>query len=154
MIKAAEQSVQWIGGILRRFRAFFWLRAFSCSRSESRPAHQRLTQTVGTPLAQQRKNEEYAALMQTELRILDLIRPQIGLSVPTPIYRNADCMAYPFLDGQPLSRRTVVALPDNIQDKLAQQVGAALYRLHTIDISNLDWDLLRNPNHQIEAGIR
>jgi aminoglycoside 2''-phosphotransferase len=131
------------------FSSIFLASSFLCSQTESTPAPPPLTQTVGTPLAQQRKNEEYAALMQTELRILDLIRPQIGLSVPTPIYRNADCMAYPFLDGQPLSRRTVVALPDNIQDKLAQQVGAALYRLHTIDISNLDWDLpeTRAPVH-------
>jgi hypothetical protein len=45
--RASQQSVQPTGGILRRFRAFFWLRAFSCSRSESQPAHQRLTQTVG-----------------------------------------------------------------------------------------------------------
>jgi hypothetical protein len=50
--KACQQSVQPTGGILPHFRAFFWLRAFSCFRSESRPAHQRLTQTVGWHVAQ------------------------------------------------------------------------------------------------------
>jgi hypothetical protein len=54
--KTAQQSVQPTGGILCRFQAFLWLRAFSCSPAESQPAHQRLTQTVGTPLAQQGKN--------------------------------------------------------------------------------------------------
>jgi hypothetical protein len=47
----AQQSVQPTGGILPHFQAFFWLRAFSCSRSESHPAHQRLTQTVRQILA-------------------------------------------------------------------------------------------------------
>jgi hypothetical protein len=49
MENAAEQSVQPTGGIRPDLRAFFWLRAFSCSRSESRPAHQRVTQTVSPP---------------------------------------------------------------------------------------------------------
>ncbi len=36
-------------GSLRGSQAFSWLRAFSCSRAESRPAHQRLTQIVSQP---------------------------------------------------------------------------------------------------------
>ncbi len=33
----------------------FLASSFFCSQSESRPTHQRVTQTVGTPLAQQGK---------------------------------------------------------------------------------------------------
>jgi len=48
--------VQPTGGTRPDLQAFFWLRAFSCSPAESQPAHQRLTHTVGTPLAQQGEN--------------------------------------------------------------------------------------------------
>jgi hypothetical protein len=34
---AAQQSVQPTGGILRRFRAFFWLRAFPAPKPNPRP---------------------------------------------------------------------------------------------------------------------
>jgi hypothetical protein len=65
----AQQSVQPTGGILPRFQAFFWLRAFSCSRSESRPAHQRLTQTVG----------RFSCLKKKDQKIISCIRSQFGL---------------------------------------------------------------------------
>jgi len=47
--------VQPTGGIRPDLQAFFWLRAFSCSRSESRPAHQRLTQTVGRKILKRKE---------------------------------------------------------------------------------------------------
>jgi hypothetical protein len=34
---ASQQSVQWIGGILRDLQAFFWLRAFPALRHFSSP---------------------------------------------------------------------------------------------------------------------
>ena len=44
--RAAQQSVHLTCGILRLFRAFFWLRVFFCFQAESTPAHTQLTQTV------------------------------------------------------------------------------------------------------------
>jgi hypothetical protein len=49
--KAAEQSVQWIGGILRDLQAFFWIRVFPALRALSKPARQPLMQTVWRTLA-------------------------------------------------------------------------------------------------------
>jgi DNA-directed RNA polymerase subunit RPC12/RpoP len=40
-------------GILRDLQAFFWLRVFPAPQALSTPAHTQVTQTVGTPLAQQ-----------------------------------------------------------------------------------------------------
>jgi len=37
MGKTAQQSVQPTGGILRRFRAVFWLRVFSALEANPRP---------------------------------------------------------------------------------------------------------------------
>jgi hypothetical protein len=45
--KACQHSVRPTGGIRPDLQAFFYASGFSCSRSESHPAHQRLTQTVG-----------------------------------------------------------------------------------------------------------
>ena len=45
--KASQQSVHLTCGILRHFQAFFSLRVFSCSQTESTPAHTQVTQTVG-----------------------------------------------------------------------------------------------------------
>ena len=45
--RAFQQSVHLTCGSLRGLQAFFWLRAFSCSQTESTPAHKQVTQTVG-----------------------------------------------------------------------------------------------------------
>jgi len=49
--KVAQQSVQPTGGILPPFSSIFLASGFSCSPAESRPAHQRLTQTVMPPIS-------------------------------------------------------------------------------------------------------
>jgi len=46
-MKAAQQSVQWICGILPHFQAFFYASAFSQSDGVPPPAPARVTQTVG-----------------------------------------------------------------------------------------------------------
>jgi len=53
---AAEQSVHLTGGILRHFRAFSTPKQNPTLEVLSTPAHPQVTQTVGTPLAQQGKN--------------------------------------------------------------------------------------------------
>jgi hypothetical protein len=46
-LTAAEQSVQWIGGILRDLPAFFWLRAFSALRHYPSPLANHYRQPLG-----------------------------------------------------------------------------------------------------------
>ena len=87
------------------------------------------------------KNENSARILENELKILDLIRPHIGLSVPTPVYRSFDCMVYPLLPGQPLTLKRVSTLDEKTQTAIAEQLGIFLYRLHTTDISKVDWEL-------------
>ena len=87
------------------------------------------------------KTENSARILESELKILDWIRPQIGLSVPTPVYRSSDCIVYPLLQGQPLTLKRVSALDEKTQTAIAEQVGTFLYRLHTTDLSKVDWEL-------------
>jgi aminoglycoside 2''-phosphotransferase len=75
------------------------------------------------------------------MKILDLIRPQIGISVPTPVYRSFDCVVYPLLGGEPLSRKLVLGFDDSTQNHIAGQLGRFLYGLHTTEISQADWEL-------------
>src|SRR5512137_2219964 len=47
LAKPAQHSVHPTGGSLRVFKQFAWLEAGSVKAARSRPAHQRVTQTVG-----------------------------------------------------------------------------------------------------------
>jgi aminoglycoside 2''-phosphotransferase len=87
------------------------------------------------------RTEAYARILDIELRILDLIRPHISVSVPTPIYVSADSMVYPLLSGQPLSRKMVLGFGEDTQNHIAGQLGAFLYRLHTTEITGLGWEI-------------
>jgi aminoglycoside 2''-phosphotransferase len=87
------------------------------------------------------RSDEDARILDGEMKILDLVRPHLGISVPTPIFRSSDCMVYQFLSGQPLSRKTIKGFDQSNQRKIAEQLGRVLYRLHTMEISELDWEL-------------
>jgi len=87
------------------------------------------------------RTEEFARILDVEIKILDLIRPLMDVSVPTPIYVSADSMVYPLLGGEPLSRKMVLGFDDSTQNKIAGQLGSFLYRLHTVDISKVDGEI-------------
>jgi len=87
------------------------------------------------------KAEKYIPLLAAEMKILDFVRPRLGLSVPTPVYRSSDCIVYPLLGGQTLSRKMVLAFDENAENDVASQIGTFLYRLHNMEISNLDWEI-------------
>ncbi|HYF66302.1 MAG TPA: phosphotransferase [Herpetosiphonaceae bacterium] len=81
------------------------------------------------------KEQRYLKTLEVELRVLDLVRPYVGLSVPTPLYRSADCIVYPLLSGQALTRKLVLGLDQVTRDTVANQIGTFLHRLHAIDTS-------------------
>ena len=87
------------------------------------------------------KTEKYAKILVDEMKILDIIRSRIGMEVPTPIYRSQDSVVYPFLDGQPFLRETLLGLPIDVQMRTAEQLGKFLYGLHTAEIIGFDWKI-------------
>jgi aminoglycoside 2''-phosphotransferase len=87
------------------------------------------------------RDQRSAAILQAEMKLLDLVRPRLEVSIPTPIYRGPDYMVYPFLSGEILSRKLVYASSEDVQSALARQLGAFLYRLHTTDISQAGWEI-------------
>lgn len=87
------------------------------------------------------RTDEYARGLENEMKILDLIRPRLGINVPTPIYTCPDCIVYRLLDGQPLPRKMVLAFDEKTQSHIARQLGAFLYQLHTTKTTYLGWEI-------------
>jgi aminoglycoside 2''-phosphotransferase len=87
------------------------------------------------------KNDECAKVLKAELNILDLVRSQISLDVPTPILHQPGSVVYPFLEGQPFLRGTLLSLDPIVQSQTAHQLGKFLYELHSIPLSGLDDEL-------------
>ena len=87
------------------------------------------------------KNERSTEILEGEMKILDLVRPNIQLDVPTPVYRSQECVVYPFLTGKPLLREMILEVDGETQAHLAGQLGGFLYGLHTTATSRIDWDI-------------
>jgi len=85
------------------------------------------------------KSEEYARLLQNEMKTLDQVRLQLDIQVPTPTHQGRDYMVYPLLNGQTLSRKMVMGYDEKTQNRIAGQLGRFLYRLHRTDVSKVDW---------------
>jgi aminoglycoside 2''-phosphotransferase len=81
------------------------------------------------------KTAEGAADLRGEVRVLDLIKSRVSLPIPEPFLRDDDCVAYPFLDGEPLLLETIRAMPESARSRVAEQLGRFLFELHSIDIS-------------------
>ena len=87
------------------------------------------------------KTEQGAADLSREKRVLELIRPVIGVDIPTPRYQDSDCMVYPFIDGEPLLLERIRALDGSAQVHLAEALGTFLFNLHAINVSQVEPEL-------------
>jgi aminoglycoside 2''-phosphotransferase len=83
------------------------------------------------------KTEKGAAVFQGEMRILDLIRSLVDVNVPKPIFKDNNCVVYPFLDGEPLLLETMKAMAESARIRIAEALGKFLFKLHTTDISQV-----------------
>ena len=87
------------------------------------------------------KTEEGAADLNKELCILELIRPTIGVSIPSPEYHGKDYMVYPHIDGEPLLLDIIKSWDESTQVNMAESLGTFLFNLHTTDISQTEPEL-------------
>jgi aminoglycoside 2''-phosphotransferase len=87
------------------------------------------------------RSDEYGRMLEVEAEILDLIRPHLGVQVPEPVYLGQGCMVYPYLAGEPLERKRVLSLDSGKKMKIAKQIGTILYKLHHMDVSDLEADI-------------
>jgi aminoglycoside 2''-phosphotransferase len=78
------------------------------------------------------KNEEKARILETELDLLDYVRPRVNLPIPAPIQRGPGFAVYPLIAGQPLRLEDLLDLDPAGQTRLAGQIGAFLHGLHSL----------------------
>ena len=83
------------------------------------------------------KSEEFAAGLENEARILDLIRTHLHLLAPEPVFKAAGVLVYPIVDGQPLLFEEVLELDTQSRKDVAAQLGAFLHDLHSISTAGL-----------------
>lgn len=87
------------------------------------------------------KTEQGVVDFSVEKRILDLIRPTIGVDIPTPVYHDGGCMVYPFIAGEPLLLEKIKKWDEITQASVAESLGTFLFNLHTTDISQIEPEL-------------
>jgi aminoglycoside 2''-phosphotransferase len=85
------------------------------------------------------KNAKGAEILELETKILDLIRPRIHVDLPAPVCQGDGWIVYPFLEGQPLLRETILGLDANTQTRVAGQLGQFLHEVHATALSNRGW---------------
>jgi len=76
-------------------------------------------------------------LQANEIKVLNLVRTHTDMRVPIFEIQAEDCVAYKLIPGQPLLRNTIFSAPQAAQDRMAEQLGAFLYRLHNIPQADL-----------------
>ena len=84
------------------------------------------------------KAEKYFALLDSELGVLDFIRPHLSVQIPEPIHREPGLWVYPLLEGEPLLFEDILDLDAIRQQTLADQIGKFLHELHSIPTSGLN----------------
>jgi aminoglycoside 2''-phosphotransferase len=87
------------------------------------------------------KTERGAEILDGEKRILGLVRDQVEVNVPKPIYSDKGCVVYPLLAGEPLLLESIMALNESAQIGIAGDLGKFLFNLHTTDISQVQEEL-------------
>jgi aminoglycoside 2''-phosphotransferase len=76
------------------------------------------------------RSEPGREALQREVRILDRIRPHLGLQVPHPFHVGPDVMACSLVSGETLSRGLLCGLGEDDQQAAADQLAGFLRVLH------------------------
>ena len=73
--------------------------------------------------------------LRHEARVLDLVRPYIGVAIPQYEHLQDDFASYPFIPGKPVTRRLLLALSPAERQRVVEQLGEFIRRLHTIPLA-------------------
>lgn len=87
------------------------------------------------------KTEWGKELMANEDRLMQFLEPRLTLSIPSPVKRTGDAIVYPHLIGEPFLRETWLQADGEGRQKLADQLGQFLDKLHNVALSELDWEV-------------
>jgi aminoglycoside 2''-phosphotransferase len=77
-------------------------------------------------------------LLRNELKIIELARKYVEISLPQFEYKSDDLAVYRYLKGDPLRREDILNLPENEQNKIARELAVFLKQFHEIPASELE----------------
>lgn len=82
------------------------------------------------------KSERAKKALMQEAKVLQLVQRYIDTSIRIPQFEclNEECVSYPFIRGEPLSRNRLLKLDVTLQEALLEQFGSFYQQLHAIPI--------------------
>lgn len=83
------------------------------------------------------KNDAGHQALARESKILHVVQQHVALPTPRFEWLGEQCVLYHFIDGEPLSRNTLLRQDRFIQDRVAEQLARFLRELHTISTAAL-----------------
>lgn len=83
------------------------------------------------------KNDAGRQALVRESKILQVVQQHVTLPTPSFEWLSAECVLYRFIDGDPLSRNTLLRQDSLTQARLAEQLARFLRELHTIPAAAL-----------------
>ena len=79
------------------------------------------------------KNDTWAqALLDNELKVLDLLRAHLDIPIPEVEYRAEDFVVYRFINGTPLQRNDILVLDEQGQEQVVNQLATFLRQMHEV----------------------
>jgi aminoglycoside 2''-phosphotransferase len=85
------------------------------------------------------KNETWARdLLANEIKVIDLARNYLDITIPEIVYRSADFVACRFIHGSALQRNDILRLSKESQARIAYQLATYLKQLHSIPIDEVN----------------
>ncbi|MBV9924213.1 MAG: phosphotransferase [Acidobacteria bacterium] len=84
------------------------------------------------------KNETWAReLLANEIKVIELARDYLDIQIPHIECKAADLLAYRFIAGGPLQRNDILALGEDEQDAIADQLATYLRQLHAVPLGEV-----------------
>jgi aminoglycoside 2''-phosphotransferase len=78
------------------------------------------------------KDADAAQALRQEVKILELVRESVDMTVPVFDYVEDDFVSYRLIPGTALLRDDVLRQPEGVQERLAGQLGTFLQQLHAV----------------------
>lgn len=87
------------------------------------------------------KHEHAINRLETEIKLIELIKSHVTLEIPNIFYKSPEVIAYFMISGVTLRRDILLGLDDKTIQLIAEQVATFLKQLHSIPIDTLSLDI-------------
>src|SRR5215469_14336959 len=79
--------------------------------------------------------------LKDEANLLRFLQGHVSLEIPRPLYVGSDVLVYRIIRGETLRRDTIMRLPEDDQQTVADQLAQFLRELHSLPIHTADFEI-------------